>query len=81
MSFADGSYFEGTFVQGYPVNGVFVMSEVCFYVGGIQNYQANGEGLYKNKQLGYQYWGEWKKNLPHQKGEELFKSGEGQDRY
>ena len=81
VSFPGGSYFEGKFVEGEPINGVLVLSKDCFFAGDILNYQAHGLGVYKNKLRGYHYEGEWKKNLPHCKGEEVFTSEQGDDRY
>lgn len=68
-------------MEGQPINGVLVLSKDCFFVGDILNCQAHGWGVYKNKLRGYHYEGEWKKNLPHCKGEEVFTSEQGDDRY
>lgn len=71
VAFPDGSYFEGIFSNSEPTNGIYARKK-SYYVGDISNFQANGNGLYKNLENSYKYEGQWKKNLPHGFGTEKY---------
>ena len=45
IAFSDQSYFEGEFLNGAPIYGIFVFSHsMSYYKGKIDGFQASGKG-------------------------------------
>lgn len=60
LEFADGSRFEGSFVEGAPFEGVMVSPDGVVRHGRFADYRMNGDGIERTK-LNEQRWGTWTK--------------------
>jgi hypothetical protein len=63
--FKDGSFYEGTFVNGVAEGqGRYIFNTGCVYEGGIKNDEASGHGTYIDRYQMYEYEGNWLRDVP-----------------
>jgi hypothetical protein len=69
LFFNDGSYYYGTFDQGFVHgDGRFISASKLYYEGQIRRNVAEGKGVCINDAIDYKYNGEWMNDLPNGKG-------------
>ena len=74
LYFDNGGYFEGQFVNGIAAtaNGCFVYPDGSYYIGGVSNNFANGQGVYTYKNNTLIYKGTFVNDQPEGRGVEYY---------
>ena len=76
MYLSDGSYYYGTFSNGYAQGeGRFIYQGGAFYEGQVRHNVAEGKGVLVNDLQKYRYMGSWLNDMPNGKGEEVWGDG------